>query len=192
MRGKISKSYIFNRNKWLFIGFCFFIGIVLAIFIYRLLDLSRDSDNGIITLDMLMALKDYDVINVNLIKTKFICRILLFGFAIMLCVLQKYRLIKMLLMFMCIKMGFVFMIFVLEMKLIGAANYIFIVSPDEIVYVISLATLLFNIDSLKYNAKVINFKIYMSSLLLWLVGIFYETIIKVVFVRKILIIPKGK
>lgn len=187
MRDKID---LYGRYRWLAIVVCVFVGAAFSIGIYSLLGL-RGDDNSIITTDMLRALKDFDAINVQLIKRKVVYRLVLYAMIVLAYLFKRYRLLKVIFTYMCVKIGFICTIFILEMKFIGAINYIFIVSPHEIIYVFVLASLLYRTYNEK-RTKTINLKMYMDYFMLWSVAIFYETVIKTVFIRKILIIPKIK
>lgn len=187
MRDRIE---LFDRYRWLGIIICVISGAVFSICIYRLLGINGDN-NTIITMDMLRALKDFDEINVSLIKRKVIYRLILYMIIMLLIVFKKYRLLKIILICLCFKIGFVCTIFSMEMKLVGVINYIFIVSPHEILYVFVLASLLYR-KHYERCMKSISIKIYMNYFILWSVAVFYETVIKTVFIRKILIIPKIK
>lgn len=196
MKNYSKSAYTKLKFIW-FILFCasFICSILATLALYKFIN--PDNSNNILSENMLIAIKKYDVSIIGMFKKKLIYRLTEIIILVLLLLTKKRdNILNIMWLYLGLYTGFISTIFIKEMSYIGIINLIIIAFPHKLFY---LATL-FCLISLLYcrNNYINDFSTnntlfdklapYINIILLWCCGILSETIINLFFVQKFFII----
>jgi len=165
------------------------VGVLITLLLYNFIGF--DESNRIMSKEMLLAIKQYNINLDDFIKQRFAIRIIEFIGLIMLFKTKYSNIIKIgMIYYIGLKISLVLTVFVIEMQFIGIINYFIISFPHEYIYLYCIFKLLYLEDCKgKYgHKKALLMGNYMLLMLIWSISIASETVLKYLLVQKVFII----
>lgn len=170
-------------------------GVLITLLLYNFIGF--DESNRIMSRDMLLAIKKYNIDIENYMKNRIVIRgIELITVLIVINMNFRYMLNKIIMLYIGLKMGLILTVFVLEMQFIGILNFILITFPHDFIYFYAIIRLyeVFegfnekNKDKSKFITILIKCYNYVYIICMWAAAILSETIIKNILIKKLFIV----
>ena len=189
-----NKTKYYYVNKYIVYG-CFLIiaGSLITLLLYNFIGFSNSY--RIMSKEMLLAIKQYNIDLNDFVKQKFVFRILELIIVSIILRTKYNKLIKWgIVTYLSIKIGLIFTIFIIEMQFIGIINYLIISFPHDFIYIYCLLKIFNMSERIKKSecenrySLCNNFCRCVFILILWSVAILSETCIKNILVKKLFII----